>query len=143
MIVGGGGGARKEKYVWMLTEYRENYRITSNKAPATDKEAVAEVHTSGERGFCLFVYFLLLLLFVCLFSQLHPSICSPTQTLCACAEGAPGFLSLSFPTRSQHSLPLGPLAAVGLPRCLVLQTLSRQMAGVCPRCCPGAALGSH
>lgn len=64
-------------------------RITPNKMPAIDKEAclvVAEVQTSGESvGFYCF-------------SQLHSSIHFPTQTLCDCIEGAPGFLFLRFPT---------------------------------------------
>lgn len=71
-------------------------KITPNKMPATDKEAylvVAEVQTSGES------VGILLSCFVCFcFSQLHSSIHFPTQTLCSCVEGAPGFLSLHFPT---------------------------------------------
>lgn len=75
---------------------KKKCKITPNKMPATDKEAylvVAEVQTSGES------VGILLSCFVCFcFSQLHSSIHFPAQTLCSCVEGAPGFLSLHFPT---------------------------------------------
>lgn len=94
-----GGGAQEGEGCRDAHRASEKYQITSKEMPATDKEAclvVAEVQTSGERvGFFVLFSFSVLFCFVVFSTTLF---CFPTQTLCACTEGAPGFLSLRFPT---------------------------------------------